>query len=197
MEASGLDPKKHSMVSVGAIEFERPERQFYAEPRVWEGAQFDPDALQINGFSKDECLDESRRPFKDVMRDLYTWIEKAEERTLVAQNPSSDRDFVNAGLSRTGISWRFSYRTIDLHTVAIVDHIQRGITIPHENQRSALNLDAILKYVGLPEEPRPHNALTGAMSHAEALSRILYAKALLPEFSSYPIPPHLQTRLRE
>ena len=38
------------------------------------------------------------------------------------------------------------------------------------------------------EEPKPHNALTGAKSHAEVISRLLYDKKLLPEFEQFEIP---------
>lgn len=68
--------------------------------------------------------------------------------------------------------------------------LKRGLTPPIDLQhrRSALNLDAILNYCGIPDEPDPHNALTGAMCHAEVVSRLLYDKKLLPEFMQYPIP---------
>jgi hypothetical protein len=49
-------------------------------------------------------------------------------------------------------------------------------------------MDTVLNYCGIPEEPMPHNALTGALSHAEIISRLLYDKKLLPEFSHYEIP---------
>jgi hypothetical protein len=45
-----------------------------------------------------------------------------------------------------------------------------------------------MEYCGLPGEPKPHNALTGALCHAEAFSRIAYNKKLLPDFSSFDIP---------
>jgi hypothetical protein len=68
--------------------------------------------------------------------------------------------------------------------------VKRGITPPLDVQhrRSALNLDAILNYCGIPDEPEPHNALTGALVHAEVAARLLTGKMLLPEFSEYPIP---------
>ena len=50
------------------------------------------------------------------------------------------------------------------------------------------NLDAALQYCGIPEEPRPHNALTGAKCNAEVISRLLHDKKLLPEFEQYGIP---------
>ena len=45
-----------------------------------------------------------------------------------------------------------------------------------------------MNYVGIPDEPEPHNALTGALSHAEVISRLLYSKSLLPEFTNFPVP---------
>jgi hypothetical protein len=68
--------------------------------------------------------------------------------------------------------------------------VKRGLTPPidTEHKRSAMNLDYILNYCGIPEEPNPHNALTGALCHAEVISRLLYDKPLLPEFTEYQIP---------
>jgi len=57
-----------------------------------------------------------------------------------------------------------------------------------EIARLFLNKLIILCYVGLPDEPSPHNALTGAVVEAEALSRLLYDKPLLPEFKHLPVP---------
>ncbi len=68
--------------------------------------------------------------------------------------------------------------------------VTHGVTPPLDAQhrRSALDLDLALNYCGIPSEPEPHNALTGALCHAEVLSRTLYGKKLLPEFSQYDIP---------
>ena len=60
--------------------------------------------------------------------------------------------------------------------------------VDQQHRRSNLDLDAILNYCGIPDEPMPHNALTGAMSHAEVTSRLLYDKKLLPEFEQFDIP---------
>jgi hypothetical protein len=68
--------------------------------------------------------------------------------------------------------------------------VKAGITPPFdaEHKRTALNLDAVLNYCGIPEEPDPHNALTGAKCHAEVASRLLYNRPLLPEFAAYALP---------
>lgn len=188
IEASGLDPKKSSILSIGAVDFSNPERTYYAECKAWEGALLDKDSLAVCGFSEEQCLDVSKHSISEMMHSFKSWLEPIEERTLVGQNVSFDRDYLNTSFGRSGISWNFSFRTIDIHTIAYIDHLHRGIPVPLKNQRTALNLETIAIYVGIPEEPKPHNALTGAQVEAEALSRMLYGKQLLPEFKDYGVP---------
>ncbi len=187
IEASGLDPHKHSILSIGAIELEHPERQFYGECRIWEGASIMPDAIAVNGFTEAECRDQEKQSLQELMTVFFHWTEQCEDKTLAGQNVSFDRDFLNDSFSRASMSWHFSYRTLDLHSMAYMDAIKRNLPIAHKNERSDLSLDAILKYVGLPEEPKPHHALNGAKYEAEAFFRILYGKNLLPEFARFPI----------
>ena len=111
------------------------------------------------------------------------------DRTLAGQNVSFDRDYLKAAAERAGhTNWPFAHRTIDTHTLCYMHMVTRGLVPPIENNRSALNLDAVLNYCGIPKEPEPHNALTGAKSHAEVISRLLYGKKLLPEFEAFEIP---------
>ena len=187
IEASGLDPHKHSLLSIGAVELERPDRQFYGECRMWDGASIMPDALEVNGFTEEECRDVRKQSLADLMNNFYHWIEQCDEKTLAGQNVSFDRDYLNDSFSRAGMSWHFSYRTLDLHSVAFMDAIKRGVPIPHKNDRSDFSLDAILDYLGLPHEPKPHIGINGAKYEAECFSRLLYGKNLLPEFAQYPI----------
>ncbi len=187
IEASGLDPHKHSILSIGAIELEHPERQFYGECRIWEGASIMPDAIAVNGFTEAECRDPKKQSLQELMINFFHWTEQCEDKTLAGQNVSFDRDFLNDSFSRSSMSWHFSYRTLDLHSMAYMDAIKRNLPIAHKNERSDLSLDTILKYVGLPEEPKPHHALNGAKYEAEAFFRILYGKNLLPEFAEFPI----------
>lgn len=187
IEATGIDFHKHSILSIGAVDFEHPEREFYGECRMWEGANIMSDALAVNGFTKQECIDTNKHSLKELMDNFLKWVEQCEDKTLAGQNPSFDRDFLNDSFSRASIGWHFSYRTLDLNSMAYMDMIKRGIPVQHKNDRADLSLDTILKYVGLPEEPKPHHGLTGAKMEAEAFSRILYGKNLLQEYSKYPI----------
>ena len=191
VETTGLDPKRHSIVSIGAVDLLSPERQFYGECKIWDGAEIVQEALEVNGFSIEEVTRDDKKPLSLLMYEFKRWIDEAQELTLAGQNPAFDRDFLNDSFHRANIDFKFAARNVDLHSVAYADHIKRGITIPIKNKHSDLSLDAIAKYTGLREEPKPHNALTGAKFEAEAFSRILYGKKLLPEFEALEIPDYL------
>ncbi len=191
VEASGVDYAKHSIIAVGAVDFEHPERQLYEECHIWDGAHIEEDAIAVHGISREAQMDPDRQSEADVVHEFIAFAEPMADRTFAGQNVSFDRDFLRAAAVRAGhTEWPFAHRTIDTHTLAWMHMVKRGLTPPvdPEKKHSALNLDAVLNYCGIPMEPVPHNALTGAKSHAEVISRLLYDKKLLSEFKQYEIP---------
>lgn len=190
IESSGTEPGVHSIVSLGAIDFEHPENQFYDACRVWDGAHIMDEALAVNGFTREMITDPTKKSEAEVIKAFLAWCSGFADRTFAGQNVSFDRDFVRLACERAGVNYSFAHRTIDTHTLCWMHMVQRGFAPPIDpvKHHSALNLDAVLNYCGIPSEPEPHNALTGALSHAEVISRLLYDKPLLPEFSHYEIP---------
>ncbi|PIT91509.1 hypothetical protein COU17_00025 [Candidatus Kaiserbacteria bacterium CG10_big_fil_rev_8_21_14_0_10_49_17] len=188
VEGSGTEYHKHSIVSIGALDIDNPANQFYDECRIWDGAHIMDGALAVNGFTEAEITDPSKKTEGEIVRAFLAWSEEIEDRTLAGQNVSFDRDFLKAAAEREHLDWDLAYRTIDVHTLAWMHMIKRGLTPPVAKRRSALDLDAVLNYVGIPAEPTPHNALTGAFSHAECIARLLYDKKMLPEFEAFEIP---------
>ncbi len=190
VEASGTEPTIHSIVSIGALDLDNPENRFYKECRIWEGAHIMDGALEVNGFTEAEITDTSKQSEAEITKEFLEWTKTFSNRTLTGQNPSFDRDMVRAASARAHLNWNLAYRTIDTHTLCYM-HIVKAEGIPpvnEEHKRSSLDLDAILNYCGIPEEPHPHNALTGALCHAEVTSRLLFDRKLLPEFKEYEIP---------
>ena len=221
VEASGTEYAKHSIVSIGALDFSNPDNRFYEECQIWEAtdvrgtsveafeavceqcgakcpkgvqpqlrAHIMDGALEVNGFTEAEITDTSKKTEAEIITEFLAWTETLSDRTVTGQNPSFDRDFLRAAAGRAHLAWNLAYRTIDTHSLCWMHIIKRGEKPPvdEEHKRSALDLDAVLNYCGIPEEPHPHNALTGALSHAEVTSRLLYDKKLLPEFQEYEIP---------
>lgn len=189
VEASGIVPFKHSILSLGALDLDTPSNQFYDECYVWDGAHIDDGALAVNGFSRDEATAVSKKTEEELVLAFIAWaLDRPFDHTLAGQNPSFDRDFVSAACVRASIDFPFPYRTIDTHTLCWLHMTERGIVPPMEKGHSAINLDAVLRYCGLPEEEKPHNALGGTYAHAEVISRIAYNKKLLPLYDTYKIP---------
>lgn len=190
-EMTGLEPNLHSILSVGAVDFDNPTRQMYEECRVWEGSRVEDEALAVNGFTQEQITDISKQSEGELVHKFIAFAEGMPDTTIAGQNVFTDLYFLQAAAKRAGhTQWPFAHRIIDIHSLAWEHMIKRGLTPPLDllKRHSALNLDASLKYCGIPEEPKPHNALTGAKCSAEVISRLLYDKKLLPEFEQYDIP---------
>ncbi len=190
VEASGLDFARHSILSIGAVDFSNPLRRLYVECRAFDGAELDDNSLKINGFTRSEATDVEKPSDREAIMKFKQWAEKCNDRTLAGHNTSFDRDFLDAAARRYMIPWKFGFRTMDLHSVCYAHMLCRGDPQTKENT-SALTSDEVSRYVGIPSEPKPHIAINGAIWEAEAFSRLIYARSLLKEFSGYVVPAHL------
>lgn len=189
VETSGVDPERHSILSIGALDLDEPTNQFYDECRAWDGALISREALTINGFTEEQAKDPNTKTEAELIEAFIAWAtDRPQERTFGAQNVSFDKAFVEAACRRAGVEFPFAHRTIDIHTLTWAHMRFTGATPPSENHHSAINMKTALEYCGLPEEPKPHNALTGALAHAELISRLAYGKKLLAEYDQYEIP---------
>jgi len=190
IETTGTDAHKHSIVSIGAVNLDKPSEQFYEECRVWDGAHIDSAALDVNGYSEDGVKDPTKQEEGDVVRGFFAWLEGRENQLLAGQNPMFDLGFLQAAAARHHIDFRIAHRSLDLHTMTYFHMVKRGIEPPMKNKKTDINSDGIMNYVGIPAEPKPHIALNGALWEAEAFSRLLFNRSLLSQFSQFPIPWH-------
>ena len=188
VETTGTNPLMHSLVSIGAVDFMQPQIQFYEECKIWDGSHIEPGALQVNGYSIDEIHDEKKQSETDLVNHFLQWIHNRDDMVIAGMNVSFDINFVEAAAQRAGESAELSHRSIDLHTITFTHMLSRGENPPLKHKKTALDSDAVMKYVGIPVEPKPHIALNGALWEAEAFSRIVYKKPLLDQFIQYPIP---------
>ena len=190
IEATGTNAAKHSILSIGAIDFDRPDRRFYGECQMWEGAHIMEGALAVNGFSEAAARDQSKMTEAELVTQFMEWTQECTDRTLVGQNVSFDRAYIMYACERAHIQCDLPYRTLDTHTMCFMHMVKAGLVpeIDPQHRHTNLNLNTVLVYCGVPSEPNPHNALTGAMCHAEVASRFLYGRGLLPEFEQYPLP---------
>ncbi len=185
IEATGTNPRKHSILSIGALDMNNPERRFEGECRVWDGAHIDDDALEFLEMTEDQINDVSKQSETDLVRKFMKWAEESADHTIAAMHPMFDLSFLAEACDRGDVNNILAKRSVDMHSVAVAHMAKRGINYPIAKGRSDMNSDYIMEYVGIPSEPRPHIAINGALYEAEALSRMLYNKKLLPQFESY------------
>lgn len=183
-EMTGLDFEKCAVISVGIIDLEKPERRLYLEMRPFENAYLDDEGLAVNGFTK-EKLEELTLTQKEGLLQVKQFLDESSERNVVGQNVATDIYFLNKAFEREEIDCKIPYRTLDLHSMICAKLILNKQAIPMEERKSTLNLDSLLQMAGIPEEPKPHIAINGALSAAEVYFRLIEGRAVLPEFSQF------------
>ena len=192
-ETSGLDPARCAILSIGAIDFLQPDRQFYVEVQAPEGCCIEPTALAINGFTREEIFSEVRLPLYLALRDLSAWVRLCRHKNLAGSNVAFDAGFLRAAARSIYMPYPFGRMSIDLMSLWYVHRLTTyGELLP--SGQVWVKTDEILRYVGLPAEPHPHNALVGAKGEAEAFSRLIYGRGLLPEYEEHRVPEYLRTR---
>jgi len=165
VETTGLDPKTCSIVSIGAVDLQNNDNVFYQECRVFDGAEIAEQALKINGFSMEEVLDLNKQTEAEAIFKFFNWLK--ESPIMVAHNAAFDSSFIRQAALRAGAKNPFSFRTIDIHSLAYMGMLQKSLIIP-----KSLSLNAALEAFGFDKEPTPHNALTGAKCNTRLFNQI-------------------------
>ena len=183
VETSGIDPRQHSLLSIGAVDMANPDNRFYGECRAWEGAAIEQEALDVNGFTREQI---AAQPLSEceLVQQFIEWVKGIEGQEakpiMCGQNVGFDRDFIRYAAERCMQKSPFNYRVVDIHSVAWYYISSNGVKPPMN-----LSLNRIMEMTGAGREPDPHNALTGAMCAAEVISRMLTKKSMFPgEFNT-------------
>jgi DNA polymerase III epsilon subunit-like protein len=193
IETTGTDPSRHSIIEVGAIDFDCPGNYFNERCQIWDGAEIDSKALKINGLTLNEIQDQTIFTQKELISRFMIWTDRIEDKTIAGQNVDFDINFLNESSRRCGLNLSLGKRKVDQHSIVYAHFLKRNIKPPLKDGFSYLNSDLIMNYVGLPSEPKPHRAINGARFEAEALSRLLFGRVMFDEFYNYAIPDYLKT----
>jgi hypothetical protein len=169
-ETAGLDASLNGVLSVGAVTIGGAEH--YAECHQYSHQKTTPAALKVNGFKAEDVKYSAthEKPSAHAMvLDLVTWARTVLPPPpagepfigyIVGKNPRFDYEMLRLPWSNVYERDPFplSYRTIDISTIAAMLYLKDGKAIPPGGVSSGV----LQEYVGLPPEPTPHNALTGA-----------------------------------
>jgi len=192
IETTGLDPKRHSIIEVGAIDFYNPTNYFNEKCQIWIGAEVDLSALEVNGFTLKEIQDQKIITQEELISNFKIWTDSIEDKTIAGQNVDFDINFLIESTKRFGQNFNWGKRKVDQHSIVYAHYLKRNIKPPVKDGISNLDGDTIMNYVGLPPEPRPHRALNGAKYETESLSRLIFGKGVFDEFAKYAIPDYVR-----
>lgn len=163
IETTGTDAKLNCMLSLGAIDYDTGQ-EFYGECSIYEDSRVDDIALEINGFSREEIQPGKKQPAHILYLKFFQWADALPDKLLAGHNIGHLDILFLEELHKEYMDespWPFGYRTLDLHSVAFT------------KLGKSLNHPGICKELGLPPEPKPHNALTGARSERDAFKLLL------------------------
>jgi DNA polymerase III epsilon subunit-like protein len=191
IETTGLDPDRHAIVSLGAVELENPDNQFYEECQIPEGAEVTQEALDINGFTQEEITDPSKPSVGMLLESFLEWVRCCEGWTVAGHNVHYDTHFIDQAAKQFNVDpldhgrgGVFHDRIVDTHSLVWMDIARSGKSLPKEGDLySGISSSFVFDYVGIGHERGTHNALEDAKLTAEAVSRLLYNKELFSEFA--------------
>lgn len=174
IETSGLDPRKSSLLSIGAIDFDNPDDSFYGECQVFPGAEINPKSLEINGFTSEQIRDSKKPATTDLLRNFLNWLSEKKDQTIAGQNVHWDVEFLRQELNRSKIDYKLGHRIVDLHSVAYAKVLEQKKEIPLKNNRTDLNLDKILELCDLAPRKGAHNALEDCRLTEKCFRKLLF-----------------------
>ncbi|MEM6997476.1 MAG: hypothetical protein AAF413_01050, partial [Patescibacteria group bacterium] len=188
----GLDPNRHGILSIGAVDLKSPSKRFYGEARLHETEEYDPEAGKINGISESAARSKDKQSRHSLLKSFADWYDSRPVKVIAGLHIQAfDVPFINLKAKESRVGLQLKKRTIDLHTLAYARMLEQKKVVPLTDGWSVMDTDFIHPFCGLPKETRPHNALKGALWEAESIYRLIYGRGLLREFKGYPIPKDL------
>ncbi|UQN37132.1 3'-5' exonuclease [Alcaligenes aquatilis] len=160
LETSGLDPKRHHIVQIGAV---RLESGSIALGNVWSGlvrthGERSPESLLIHEISPQR--QEQGEPLSQLMRDFARYSENT---VWVAWDADFDLAFLDRAWPQAGL---------EQARPLILDLAELAACVLPEWRGRRLGLDDCLRYCGLPVSDR-HDALGDALVSAQLMQLLI------------------------
>lgn len=177
IETTGLDAKRCSMLQIGAVWLTGAEGEIELNCRAWDGAELQLKALERNGCSEARCTNPALMKESEALIQFFKWIKTFVQGDdapfmLAGLNPTFDRSFLLQAWGRAGLKFcdfPIKHRVFDLHSLAVEFAIKAGEIVPSRG----FYTDEIYALLDMPEEPKPHSAITGARMECDALHKLL------------------------
>lgn len=165
VETTGLDAHIHEIIEIGLLvvkpdtmeiidEFEAKIHPTHIETAAAK-------AFEINGYNP--------RDWKKAItlgQAMKIYSEKTTGAVFLAHNTFLDWSFIAEAFKKTGVEDYLDYHRLDLFSIAW----GKKEKLPGLKK---FHLSEICKYLGVPEEPKPHRAINGVYAELEVLKKLL------------------------
>lgn len=206
-ETSGLDPKRCAILQIGAVWLHedlnqeglqqdamsiRANDRFFTQVRFNPYMQWDAEAQEVHGITKEQAMEQSRPSDYAAVNALAEWVRATQgledSIVLAGLNVYFDHAFLQATVERAAQSSpidpalmqtlvkKIKHAHLDLHSLALAKVCTEGLELPAHGY---LRTDDIYNVLGMDAEPKPHHALTGALMEAQALNQLIYGSSTL------------------
>ena len=189
LETSGIDKVKCGVWQIGAYDLNTME-EFFDDARIDDEDKVEEGALKVTGKTEEELREPSKQSQKELLEKFFRWVENRKMKNLLCQNPQFDVGFLEIKAKKYGLEMPFHFRSFDLHSIAQTKYydLHKEFLIRKNEDYSGMNLTNILKFCGIEDNRKAHNALEDAKLTAECFSRLIYGKNLFQEYAKYEIP---------
>jgi len=166
IETTGLDADVNEILEIGLVVFDDTNFEildtFEIKVKPEHPEIHHPKAFEMNGYNEADWKDAV--PLSVAMQ---TYQQKIDGTIFCAHNMNLDYSFIKKAFVRCGIEIErmFDRHQIDLFTVA-------WAKIPHDRMEK-WHLPYICRYLGVPEEPKPHRGKNGATTAYEVYKKLM------------------------
>lgn len=196
IETSGVDYSKCGIIQIGAIDIKNPENTFMQDAKLGDeymvvnsNSMLESKSVQeLLGINEEQMKNADEQSEKELLEHFFQWVGKIEDKDLICQNPQFDYAFIKTKSDKYGLNLPFSYRCMDLYTIAHLKYFDINKNFLIKNGHSDFGLSKTLELCGLEDNRKEHNAMEDAKLEAECFSRLVYGKNLIKDYADIPVP---------
>lgn len=193
IETSGLDFEKNGIWQIGAIDLISGE-EFLQESKIDKEDEVVQEALNVCRKTEQELRDFSQQTQEQMISNFLDWTSNKKIKNFICQNPQFDVAFLISKIRKYNLIFTFPHRSFDLHTIAQIKYfeINNKFSFDLNKFKSDFDLTNILKFCGIKDKRKAHNALEDCKLTAECFSRLVYGKMMFKEYVQFEIPVYLK-----
>jgi len=192
IETSGIDKVKCGIWQIGAIDLNNSSEYFLQEGRIDDKDKLantgKRPVLEVIGKTEAELRDKNKQSQKQLLKNFFKWVDKRYMKNFLCQNPQFDVAFLEIRAMKYGLKMPFHYRAFNLHDYAQKKYFDLQGKFLLKEKHSDMGLTNILKFCGIEDNRKAHNALEDCKLTGECFYRLVLRKNLFPEYSQYKIP---------